>query len=545
MSKDSSSCDQECAVDSANNSLRCPEPHLSTTAGPSNDDNTSRNWLFVKIVSASYGPCEGLARDETSTRDVTPFLQALLLRAQADEWRRNEELTEGNGESMAFVNDSSHDQPSATTDNMPDDQELPVVVRFNSLTTSGMRRREIILLEHASMNAIFGDPCSGTSKRLHIDYMLSEQDPKQTQAAADDDGWGNNKRHRLSFAEHERIVLRDEYYRATKASATSPSADFDAPITIDDRDVGRTVNLAVDDALYHRQETAAFHAGLAEILLPIVLTYLDIRERVQLQLVCKDWSRIVRHWGVATSIDSCDADSFPNFTRPVLRGILNNSYASLQCLFLSDFVSLEEEDLSNALPHLRKLRYLDVSRCRKLGDDILSQLYHASATLEVLYIKELRNVTDTGLVALARSCLKLRALDVSGLRQLTDASALEIGLNLVNLRALYLRDNYKLTSQGIDAITQNCNELEQLTLWGSIRMQRFIFVKRVDAASSCLRMLNLWGCHGLDDTAAEALQGMVNLRTLIVAECHKLTDVFVVRGCLRVCSAVFLSTYPL
>ncbi|GKZ00589.1 hypothetical protein MPSEU_001011100 [Mayamaea pseudoterrestris] len=477
-----------------------------------------RTKLFVRIFSAKYGPCEVIAGGSfkeslTLTRDVTPFIKTLLLQKQALEGGK-EDCIDGdqhmNKRNRLDASDSRH------------------IFSLDAIASSGMRRREIVLLHDTGMNAIFGDPCPGISKRLHIQYILSES----RLVAANESG--SNKLQIASFAEHERVVLvrrdelgrafdlNDEFNRMSKleTSMDSENATKDQP----EPHVHQATEAVVGS---HRVNSLSriSQAAIFETFLPILLPYLEIRERAQSQLVCKLWRKILRQWGVATSIDSTD----PTLTRPILRGILSNSFASLQCLFLSDFIALEKQDLSLAIPHLKKLRYLDVSRCCLLDDGTLALLSHLSETLEVLYIKGLKRVTDVGLTALARSCYRLRTLDISCIHQITDASAMQIGQHLPNLRALYLRDNYMLTNESIDVITSNCKELEQLTLWGCICMKHLTFRRDLMYVSAIenLQTLNFWGCHGLTDEAAQAIAGMANLKTLIAAECHRFTDAFV------------------
>jgi len=139
-----------------------------------------------------------------------------------------------------------------------------------------------------------------------------------------------------------------------------------------------------------------------------------------------------------------------------------------------------------------------------------------------LYIKGLRQVTDVGVTTVCRACHQLRVLEVSNV-PITDIAGVEIG-NLVELRALYMRDNFRLTNRSLDEITRRCNQLEQMTLWGCTKLKQLHFEK----PGQRLRMLNLWGCHGLRDDCAEALEGMTQLRTLVVSECHRLSDTFLV-----------------
>jgi hypothetical protein len=79
----------------------------------------------------------------------------------------------------------------------------------------------------------------------------------------------------------------------------------------------------------------------------------------------------------------------------------------------------------------------------------------------------------------------------------------------------------------IDVITAQCKRLSQLTLWGCIKMRNLKF--RMFNGSDKLVILNLWGCYNLNDDVAASLGNMKHLSSLIVSECHRLTDRFVVR----------------
>jgi hypothetical protein len=320
---------------------------------------------------------------------------------------------------------------------------------------------------------------------------------------------------------------------------------------------------------------------VSEIVLPIALPYLTIPQRVKCAQVCKAWKFVISEQGVAQHIDVNDAssvayqalqnknrESSPSF----FEGILRNSYPSLQRLFLHNYQHLEPAVFHCAIPHLRKLNQLDVSRCAQLNDQTLLLIAeHLNKTLEVLYMKGLRKVTDVGMTEIARSCTKLRVLEISNV-PITDASGIELGKNLHNLEALYMRDNYLLTNQTVIELSTRCRCLQQLTLWGCIRITNIImergqhvgtkldaFTPRPEPALSCsisqtLVLLNLWGCHGLRDDSfllrgkSEAgrhetthdvrnncgtpptrlASPFKNLRILIVSECHQLTDKFVV-----------------
>jgi len=137
------------------------------------------------------------------------------------------------------------------------------------------------------------------------------------------------------------------------------------------------------------------------------------------------------------------------------------------------------------------------------------------------------------LIAVCTCCTSLRVLEVSNV-PITDKSGIAIGENLTRLEALYCRDNYQLTNDSIDCITARCKELSLLTLWGCVRLRNLAIRHYAAPAGlivasepSNIVFLNLWGCHGLLDETADSIGEIPKLRSLIVAECHKLTDKFV------------------
>mmetsp|Transcript_29095 Transcript_29095/g.55156 ORF Transcript_29095/g.55156 Transcript_29095/m.55156 type:complete len:577 (+) Transcript_29095:1589-3319(+) len=268
-------------------------------------------------------------------------------------------------------------------------------------------------------------------------------------------------------------------------------------------------------------------------------------------------------------------------SRSLLRGLLNHSHSSLESLVLNDFYPLHPViDLHPALPHLRKLKRLDISRVPSITDITLHLISSfVGKRLEVLYMKGLRHVTNEGIVRLVRSCSNLRVLDVSQVNQLDDTAGVAIGTHLTKLEVFHSRDCHKMTNRSVDLITRNCCGLIQGTFWGCIRLTHVCFgddaddgrqqhhaEKDDDAAATLvdggavgnstlrstttnpatmprpsssftnihntspaknLTLLNLWGCHNLTDAAALRLANLTRLRSLCVSECHRLTDKFV------------------
>lgn len=668
---------------SCSDNIRLESPRLSAAE--------AEDSFVLKIVSAFYGPCEGRQRqeggnilrdnDEASasripfTRDVTPILRALLQRQEQKQQQHSVVSTGRDNDGNVSENDNL--SPDAAKVSNTDDKVLnqeqeqedfleedPHLVRLKSISggTGGMKRTAIpIQALHDgcnSMNVVFGDACPGTSKKLHIHYVIRYTGPARyhlmQKPMAPSTAVTSSEVHHVSFSEYEPVILRrnvafyqeDEALQqatarllAKKTNATSCPAEVGSILastvlgsaagkedTVDEgspvsklrrssslnvidgatedgdedeetlqvaRQMGRTdsildfVELSASQSFPgergaqsatendNRTKTismsaspvrpARLRSATFEIVLPVALPFLQIQERVHCRLVSRLWRNIVRDWGVAAVIDSNDPNFQQAFTRPFLRGILSNSYSSLHSLRLTDFKEVCPEDLHPSLPHLRKLRVLDISRCTQLHDETLKLLaQHVSSTLEVLYIKGLVRVSDDGLIAVCEACTKLKVLELSHI-PITDKSGIAIGTHLINLRALYMRDNFRLTNQSIDIITANCTKLSQLTLWGCIKLKHLYFdgsngetltttsaprgvveypnhqgIDPHKVSSGKLVSLSLWGCLKLGDDIASALGNMKNLRSLVVSECHRLTDQFAIGISQHVPQLVFL-----
>jgi F-box domain len=548
-----------------------------------NDDDASKNecspssFAWIKIISATYGPCEesfgdtivphseapaavaarapaahavpssmssplgtnddasytipaaistitSVAARTTSlmgpgSRDCLSFVKALLWTAVVQEQREDEGHGHGLHPTCTIIDDNP---AKLVTLDCIDGQKVgtdllspPTGAVRVPLTVNGSSRTFVRLLsgvggKGCSMNAAFGDPCPGTSKRLHICYTVNED--------------GSTEIFHATFAEHERVTIRRRHLTTSVLTVKRASnqtrqdgGDYMELFQRHQNNECKTITWSLSWSL---------DSDTSELVLPHVLPYLEVQQRVQCRMVCRRWKSVISESGVASVIDSTDRSMAPNFTRPFLRGILRYSYQSLQSLVLCGFRDIEKEDLHPSIPHLQVLRSLDLTRCIHLDDSTMSLLsQHVCTTIQVLYLKGLRKITDAGLMMICRSCRSLEVLDISHISSITDKGGTSIN-HLTKLRALFLRDNHLLTNHSLDAITQSCTQLSQLTLWGCIKMNHLEFDTKTFGGGGRLVILNLCGCYSLHDDAAEAIRRMNHLNSLIVNECHRLTDNF-------------------
>ena len=495
----------------------------------------------LHIISATYGPAEGRRLldgklvdynvQETYvpyTRDVLPFLRALMSLATSDD---NNDVLQRGGATKSFA-----------------------------------------LMDGRPMNTVFGDCCPGTTKILKVEYIFRDyfdtddsEAEKEVDAKAKGDAKsdGDGERRRgtytesrvltSTFREHERVLLKRQdplLHLITEDTPSSTAVDLQIP--------AQTSIPSPPSSPSKRPRTSP-----CEVTLPLILPFLTIRERAKCQLVCSSWRDNVREQGITSVIDVNDTHLFPrhiiNFPsatlqnhqpRSILKGLLNHSHSSLESLVLNDFTVLQPTiDLHQSLPNLRKLRRLDISRILSITDDTLNLISSSiGKRLEVLYMKGLHNVTNAGIVHLFESCTNLRVLDISEVHQLNDEAGKAIGHHLTKLEVIHCKDNYKLTNDSVDIITKNCKNLVQITLWGNIHLKHVNFSGEEDMETSHttasaslprppslsdflqtpskLIILNLWGCHNIDDAKSFTSTCLPHLHSLCLSECHRLTDDF-------------------
>jgi len=699
---------------SSNNNINGGNSNNNYEINGSNSSHHNSNKIkmhetHLHILSATYGPSEGrrlldgtlvnFSKKESYvpySRDAMPFVLALMETCNDNGEESDHLSSNSNGMSNAAGKDGMNWEAISLNGNNTSHLSRNELQRKRKRSSSfcGVETGNNVIIVHSnknsfplmdgkSMNAVFGDPCPGTTKLLRVEYLFKDYfysvDPcaddgggekitkcnahenydytdsrsyaidvmrdekKETTKhyeASDDtlklkkrqDQCNTSRLFQSSFAEHERVLLKrqDPLFRLSTSGQMDDQEDcekMEAEIIKLQQNRGENILNGIDavqtSQLFplgtSQQKTpllqsplvpaAALKASpskqwklaptISEITLPIILPFLTVRQRGLCQLVCSSWRDIVMEKGIAVVVDINDVGLFPKILASVssyngqrshyalpstanaefsirsamtddssltsslchphsslLRGLLNHSYYSLESLVLNDFIHLRPNiDLHPTLPHLRKLKRLDISRIPSITNETLHLISnHVGPRLEVLYMKGLRNVTNEGVVHLVKSCRNLRVLDVSRVHQLDDEVGKAIGTYLNELEVLHGRDNYHWTNDGVDVITRNCRKLVQLTLWGCIRLTHADFQNvgrvcsdnsndltshessmtdqpiislRTSLSPSKLVLLNLWGCHNLTDEAALLMTSLPQLRSLCVSECHKLTDRFV------------------
>lgn len=154
---------------------------------------------------------------------------------------------------------------------------------------------------------------------------------------------------------------------------------------------------------------------------------------------------------------------------------------SLHRLILMNCDSLTEEALGvliegignekdcltgRALVPSRKLKHLDISRCRAIGDAGVLSLAHNVADLEGLQLSKCREVTDTSMTRLLPTLPRLTHLDLEELDLLSNASLRELAKSPCKNTLQHLSISYceNLGDPGMLPVIKECTSLSSLEL---------------------------------------------------------------------------------
>ena len=432
------------------------------------------NKHTLQILTASYGPSEGRRLLDGTlvdysipssyvpyTRDVRPFLAALL----------------------------SHEH---SLDENEADGGLCFCVDKNS----------VALMDGRSMNAVFGDPCQGTTKSLRVEYLFRDYfwSDEAENAANDSSGidrglneiqpCSNRKRELLcttsrvyqsTFAEHDRVLLKRQDVLFPLVADANEDKDMNDPSAAENSHINDTEStsdlLQSSDAtnnlsvLAQSQSTISLkatnhinHNGVSspgkswrlapntsEITLPLILPYLTVRQRAKCQLVCSSWRYVVMERGIAVVIDINDTGLFPKDS--------NSSYTNTNFGTLSPFIPP-----SPSAPNERQTSLADTDQKDSSRALLRGLLTHSHSSLESLVLNDfisLKPLID--LHPTLPYLRKLKRLDISRIPTITDDT-----LNLIStfvgprLEVLYMKGLRNISNKGVVHLVQSCTNLRVL-----------------------------------------------------------------------------------
>lgn len=171
-------------------------------------------------------------------------------------------------------------------------------------------------------------------------------------------------------------------------------------------------------------------------------------DRLNCMLVCKDWKNNINEKGFTKSFNlgnpALPGYSYLHYPPEFIDMILTKSFRSLKYLNLSRYKKLNDSLLIKHLPKLKKLKTLNLSECINLTDDSIKIISKSCTRLNELSLKSIKNITDNSIVLIVSNCPSLKTLNLNDCKNLTDISLIKIGSNL-NLRELHIKDLHKVS----------------------------------------------------------------------------------------------------
>ncbi len=419
-----------------------------------------------------------------------------------------------------------------------------------SVANVSSSRSSFPLMDGRPMNAVFGDPCPGTTKLLHVEYLFRDyvyddasvatssvrnNDVECTagQVSAESQGIEGERTARRSrcrctisrtftstFREHERVVLKrqdplfplesvDSGDDGNSSDASNPKPPLRQQMR-DDRDTTQddghpviqsvssstlpTTELSKSSPLYKQQWKLA--PTTSEITLPIILPFLTIRQRAKCQLVCSSWKDIVLEKGIAVVVDINDVGLFPkmanNSSQPATASSISMAFPLFPNI-TQNILSSSPRPLSSSTQQ----NYVDHQSSRSLLRGLLS---HSHSSLEALVLNDFVSLQpELDLHPSLPYLRKLQRLDISRIPTITDETLRLVSAHIGRrLEVLYMKGLRLVTNDGIVHLVKSCYNI---------------------------RVLDVSQVHQLDDNAGVAIgQYLTKLEVFHGKDNYKLTN---------------------
>ena len=140
----------------------------------------------------------------------------------------------------------------------------------------------------------------------------------------------------------------------------------------------------------------------------------------------------------------------------------------------------------------RKLRHLDLSRCRQVGDQGLLALVNNVPDLSGIQLSKCHAITDTSFIPFIRTVPKLSHLDLEELDLLTNTSLTEIAKSPCSKKLMHLSISYceGLGDVGMLPVIKACTSLFNLEL-DNTRISDLVLIEAASVVKARAPILNL------------------------------------------------------
>ena len=208
----------------------------------------------------------------------------------------------------------------------------------------------------------------------------------------------------------------------------------------------------------------------------------------------------------------------------------------LKRLSIEGCSQVSDEGVNDIARYCSSLTALNMNKCQFITDESLTSIGEACQSLKELKLSWMQAITDRGIYTFSSyaNVNEMEILDLSACRKIGDDGVIGVSERLTNLTDLSLYYCNKITDRGCIAVTHNLIKLKKLSLADlyqitdtALHFDRDGDGRPVIDANMLKTMedLNLTDCNRLTDYGfASVVTRCVNLKTLTLAGCVGLTD---------------------
>ncbi|PAA49575.1 hypothetical protein BOX15_Mlig018172g2 [Macrostomum lignano] len=256
-----------------------------------------------------------------------------------------------------------------------------------------------------------------------------------------------------------------------------------------------------------------------------VLQQLSLTDLTQVARTCRRLHRIANDKSLWCAIelakrhDLTDADLAEIGSNRPVRLVINQCHGDLVT------IGGVQQLLRCAGDFLQELSFTGNSRGAFVADQLLTVLAMYCPRVRYLDCSYAQGLSDCTLRALAEQLSELESVKLNGAQQLTDSGVADLlSVHGHRLRCLELYGCFKLSDRTAGSIGRLCPGLTQLSLGACPRVRPRAALQAVQSLDR-LRSLDLRGMSGLtDDDLLPAWPRLASLRSLVLANCNRLTD---------------------
>ncbi|KAM6185901.1 F-box/LRR-repeat protein 15 [Rhynchocyon petersi] len=242
-----------------------------------------------------------------------------------------------------------------------------------------------------------------------------------------------------------------------------------------------------------------------DVLLPHVLSWVPLRQLLQLQRVSRAFRALVQlHLAGLRRFDAAQVG--PQIPRAALTRLLRDAEGLQELMLAPCYEWLSDEDLVPVLVRNPQLRSVALAGCGQLSRRTLGALAEGCPRLQRLSLAHCDWVDGLALRGLLNRCPALEELDLTACRQLKDDAIIFLARRRgASLRSLSLAVNANVGDLAIYELARYCPRLEHLDLTGCLRVGSE-GIRFLGEFCPALRSLRVRHCHRVAEHSLSRLR---------------------------------------